>query len=320
MVNIFWNKEERRLRAFWRLLLQTVLLLLFTVAVSWLAIAAGILWLGLDPTLFTGAEGSMAIELIAERDLTFTSLITTASLFGIVISVWLAGKWFDRRKFIDFGFHFDRRWWEDFIFGLALGAFMIFLIFLTEWTLGWVEIKGFFVSLHAPFWVAIGIGLFNYICVGIREELLSRGYHFTNIAEGLGFIKGNRKIAWLLAYLLSSMIFGLLHLGNPNASITSTLNLVMAGLLLGLGYYLTRELAIPIGVHITWNFFQGKVFGFPVSGLNTSASIVYIEQKGPQIWTGGAFGPEAGLLGLLAILLGCGLTVLWVRKRRMSEE
>ena len=91
-------------------------------------------------------------------------------------------------------------------------------------------------------------------------------------------------------------------------------NLMVAGLFLGLGLVLTGRLGLPIGLHISWNFFQGNVFGFPVSGNDyAAATFLAIRQGGPDLWTGGAFGPEAGLIGIGAILLGCGLTVLWVR-------
>ncbi len=316
MVNIFWNREERRLRAFWRLLFQTLLLLLFSVLASWTAVIVGIKWLGVDSSQLMNSDWSTALDVLAEKDLTMVTLITVASLIGVLASVWLAGKVLDRRSFADFGLHFNRKWWEDFSFGLFLGALLLSVVFFAEWALGWIEIKGFFISLYAPFATAVGVGLLNYICVGIREELLSRGYHFTNIAEGLRFVMGGEKTAWLLAYILSSAFFGLLHLGNPNATLMSTVNLMLAGILLGMGYYLTRELAIPIGLHITWNFFQGKVYGFPVSGLGTASSVIAIQQKGPDLWTGGAFGPEAGLLGLIAMILGCFITVLWVRARR----
>jgi hypothetical protein len=74
-------------------------------------------------------------------------------------------------------------------------------------------------------------------------------------------------------------------------------------------------LAIPIGLHITWNFFQGNVFGFPVSGTDAGATFIAIEQGGDALVTGGAFGPEASLIGIGAMVLGCALTVLWVRLR-----
>ncbi|MEO1443025.1 MAG: hypothetical protein AAFV33_21670, partial [Chloroflexota bacterium] len=73
------------------------------------------------------------------------------------------------------------------------------------------------------------------------------------------------------------------------------------------------SLAIPVGLHISWNFAQGNIFGFPVSGTDAGATFIAIEQGGPQLWTGGAFGPEAGLIGLLTILAGMILTVLYIR-------
>jgi membrane protease YdiL (CAAX protease family) len=71
--------------------------------------------------------------------------------------------------------------------------------------------------------------------------------------------------------------------------------------MLALGYLYTGELAIPIGVHITWNAFQGLVYGLPVSGAELPVSLVETTTRGPQIVSGGAFGPEAGLLGLAGV-------------------
>jgi hypothetical protein len=163
---------------------------------------------------------------------------------------------------------------------------------------------------------AILSALLAFVAVGFYEELFSRGYQLRNLAEGLnGRLLGARG-GLLLAWLLSSLVFGLLHGANPGATPVSTANIVVAGLMLGLGYLLTGELAIPIGLHIAWNFFEGNVFGFPTSGAEAGATFIAIVQGGPELWTGGAFGPEAGLLGLGGMLACCLLIVGWVRGRR----
>jgi len=136
-----------------------------------------------------------------------------------------------------------------------------------------------------------------------------------NLAEGLNHHRIGKRNALLLAYGISSLVFGLLHLGNPNANWVSVLNISLAGLFLGLGMVLTGSLAIPIGLHITWNFFQGNVFGFPVSGIQAGASVIATQSVGPAWLTGGVFGPEGGLLGLGAMLIGILLILLWVRRR-----
>jgi membrane protease YdiL (CAAX protease family) len=209
-------------------------------------------------------------------------------------------------------------WWLDFGFGLALGALLMAGIFLLELAAGWIRITGT-LQTAAPdqsFLLAILIPLIAFLSVGIYEELLTRGYLLQNIAEGLNIGSIGPRGAIVIAWIISAAIFGLLHLGNPNATAISTFNIALAGIFLGLGYVLTGELAIPIGLHITWNFFQGNVFGFPVSGgIFSSTTFLAIEQSGPALWTGGAFGPEAGLLGVLAMLVGSALTVLWVRWR-----
>jgi hypothetical protein len=240
-------------------------------------------------------------------------------LVAVVISVWIAGRFLDRRRFADFGFHFNANWWIDLGFGLFLGAALIALVIAIELALGWLSVTGTFVTREpdATFWVAILPPLFNFLAVGIYEELFSRGYHTQNLAEGFNWDWLGPRGAIIVAVVISSAVFGLLHATNPNASPISTFNITVAGaLLLGIGYLLTGELAIPIGVHITWNFFQGNVFGCPVSGVCfNSATFIAVEQGGPNLWTGGDFGPEAGLLGLIAMILGGLLTILWVRWR-----
>lgn len=303
IITLFWNREEQRLRAFWRIALLIVLFGVLAIAVAFVGRVLAVGWL-------MNVRGFSAL----------LDLINALSLpIAAVLSMWLAARFLDRRPFADFGLHLNAGWWLDLGFGLLLGALLMVVIFLVELAAGWLRITGTLQtsSPAAPFGLAILDPLVFFVCVGIYEEMLTRGYLLRNLAEGWCFPHLGARGALLLAWLASSLLFGLLHAGNPNATLISTLNISLAGLFLGLGYILTGELAIPIGVHITWNFFQGNVFGFPVSGGTLSAtSFISIEQGGPPLWTGGAFGPEAGLVGILAMLQGSLLMLLWVRLRQ----
>ncbi|MGE5602552.1 MAG: lysostaphin resistance A-like protein, partial [Nitrososphaerales archaeon] len=163
---------------------------------------------------------------------------------------------------------------------------------------------------------ALIVGAIGYIFVGIYEELCFRGYQVRNLGEGLRWRFISPGAALLLAWVLSSLIFGLLHQGRDNAGPLTTPVMALVGLVFGLCYLLTGELALSIGLHITWNFFQGYVFGFHVSGAGHDAALIVINHGGPVAWTGGAWGPEGGLIGLLALLAGALAVVAWVRFTR----
>jgi membrane protease YdiL (CAAX protease family) len=326
--NIFWNSDEHRVRALWRLIGQVILLFVVMLpleggigfaAFRMLMVREGITADQLaDPQVTREMLSPQAVQNFIISTPSLMMLSSLAMLAAFVLSVWLAGRFLDRRPFANFGFHFDKNWWADLGFGLALGAFLMLITFVLELAAGWITVTGTFETRQpdAAFLGALALPLLTFLSVGFYEELFSRGYQLQNIAEGLSGKVISPQVAILVATLLSSAVFGVLHAGNPNASVVSTINLVIAGVFLALGYILTGELAISIGLHITWNFFQGNVFGFPVSGGDyRSATFVAIQQGGPDLWTGGAFGPEAGLIGLGMIMLGSLLIALWVRWR-----
>jgi len=303
--NIFWNPIESRVRFGWRMAGQTVLIFVPVV----------ILNIALQPLAEQGVIKGVTLNSPPGMfRLSFVILV------GAIFSVWLAGRFLDHRHFADFGFRFDRNWWIDFGFGLALGAILSAAIFGIEWAAGWITITGVLQGYDGtPFGQAILMAVVTFICVGIYEELIFRGYHLKNIAEWLNQSKRvTPRWAVLGAVCISSMFFGISHTLNPNATVLSTLNIALGSIfLLGIGFFLTSELAISIGVHIAFNLFRGSVFGFGVSGFDARATtLIVIEQGGPAWLTGGAFGPEAGPLGLAAMLLGGILTLGWVKWRR----
>ena len=284
---------EGRLRAGWRLLFQFLMNYTAAAFVGSLLLAAG-----------TVRSSSPNVALYAGAALV------------AVASVWVAGRFLDRRPFSGFGLRLNRAWWSDFGFGLLLGASLISGIFLVELAAGWITVTGTLRAVDGAFFPAILAPVVLFLCVGFYEELVSRGYQLTNLAEGLNLPGIGPSGAVLLAWILTSSFFGLIHAFNPNATALSTINIALAGMMLGLGYVLTGELATPIGLHIAWNFFQGNVFGLPVSGRDLAGTtFLTTDQTGPDLLTGGHFGPEGGLLAPAAMLAGCLLITLRIRHR-----
>ena len=282
LATIFLSPEEPRLRAGWRLLLHTLLL----VAVTAIPILGYILAIGF-------------------ADLTTSSeppLLTGIQLFVITLTTWIARRFFDRRSFRSLGFHIDQHTLTDLAFGFFLPALMMGLIFAFEWGMGWLHFEGWMWNVASPASVFTGMlgGLATFIIVGYYEELLFRGYHLQKMLEGT-------NLPWAL--FLSSAVFSILHIGNPNSSWASTLGLLAAGYLMAYGWVRTRRLWLSIGLHIGWNFFEGPVFGFPVSGLSF-ANLIRQSVDGPVLITGGDFGPEAGLVILPVIALSA--TLIWI--------
>lgn len=290
LANIFLSPDEPRLRAGWRLLIQTIMFLLFGVIIF---IAAS--FLGLD-------SGEAPATLILQQLLSF---------IAITGSVYLARRWLDKRSFESLGLKLDQQTLVDVLAGIGIAFIQMGFIYILMLGLNWLTFEGFAWEFDPINVVIIGVLTFFvvFLFVGWNEELLSRGYHLQTIASGINLFWG---------IIISSAVFGLLHLGNPNATWVSAAGIFFAGIYLAYGYVRTKQLWLPIGLHIGWNFCEGVVFGFPVSGLDIYA-LTRIEVTGPEIWTGGPFGPEAGLIVLPSLLLGTALIYWFTRKRETAK-
>ena len=241
----------------------------------------------------------------------FLLLSQVSTLLAVTVSVYLARRWLDRGSFSSLGLRLGRTALIDLLVGFAIAGVLIATIYLIEWGFGWLEFEGFSWQTESIAQVTAGaaVMLLVFLAISWQEELLHRGYWLQNIEEGL-------NLPW--AVLLSSAFFSITHLGNPNFSTAAAFGLLAGGIFLAYGYIRTRQLWLPIGLHIGWNFFEGTVFGFPVSGLSGLPKIVRQTVDGPVLVTGGAFGPEAGLVLLPGLLVG-GLLIRFYTRNRQPE-
>ncbi len=185
--------------------------------------------------------------------------------------------------------------------GLLIGVAMFAAVITTISFLGGYEVRG---------WgsVAGAVAIFGFAAAAaVTEEVLFRGILFRIAEERLG--------TWI-SLVLTGLLFGLVHVFNPNATLGSALAIaVEAGFMLAAAYAATRSLWVPIGVHLGWNFAQGGLFSTSVSGTDAPRGLLDGVTSGPVLVSGGEFGPEASGCSLLA---GVVLTAvfLWQAKRR----
>jgi hypothetical protein len=246
-------------------------------------------------------------QTISELNLPLSALVLGPSY---VLATLIARKYLDRRTFRSLGFLFSRHSLTDFLIGLTLPAAIMGSIFLIEWGTGWLRIEAFAWEVQTIQKVGSSLLLLlvAFLAIGFYEELLFRGYYMQNLLESVGR-------PWAL--FLTAVFFGLGHLLNPNASALGALGIFAAGYFLAFGWLRTNALWLPIGLHIGWNFFEGPIFGFPVSGIQ-SFSLIQVNVQGPQIVTGGAFGPEGGLILFPVLAVAAG--VIWLYTRDRNEE
>ena len=192
------------------------------------------------------------------------------------------------------------------LLGLLVGFIFMILVISTIVASGYASINWTDFSWDKQFSVFM-----MFLAVAVGEEMICRGVIFRWIDE--------RWNTWV-ALLVSAVFFGWMHISNDNATWWSSLAIAIeAGLLLAAAYKWSGSLWLPIGIHWAWNYTQGNIFGLAVSGTQAGPTILTTTVNGPDIVTGGAFGPEASIV---AVLFGTLYTIIfmWNRYRRPSDN
>ena len=185
---------------------------------------------------------------------------------------------------------------------IGLGYFVVIVAIMMA--LGYYGIKGFGKDV-----TGILDAFFLFLVVAIGEEVMFRGVLFRWIDQKFGFA---------VALIVSALVFGLVHISNPGATWWSSIAIAIeAGLLLGAAYKYSGTLWLPIGIHWAWNFSQGNIFGFEVSGADAGATWIIPYVDGPDILTGGDFGAEASII---AVVLGAALAAWFIIRVRPSSS
>ncbi len=195
----------------------------------------------------------------------------------------------------------------DYLRGVLIGGGFIGLLVLVQTLLGWLRTEPD-VGGVGDWLIYLGQLAVVFFVAAAAEELIFRGYPFQVLVEWLGPA---------FAVALSSAVFAGVHAFNPQVDGVALLNIGLAGVVLGGVYLRTRSLWTAIGLHWAWNWMMAAVFDLPVSGIAEFDVPGYDSvQTGPELLTGGAFGPEGGLLATLLVLP----LIVWVYRTGWLRE
>ncbi len=222
----------------------------------------------------------------------------------IVVLASLVCQWLRRKPLAELLGKFGVRWLKELGLGGLIGSALMLFPALIMWVLGWVHWQ----------WNPAGFSTLASVVllfagVAVAEELLFRGFIFQRLIAGLG--------EWP-AQLILAGYFLLTHLNNPgmtgDVKILAGINIFLASILFGLAFIRTQSLAMPLGLHFMANLMQGGILGFGVSGTDQSGLLKPILAEIPQWLTGGMFGLEASLPGLIFVISAIMLLYKWKLK------
>lgn len=236
------------------------------------------------------------------------------ALFILILGLYINSKYLDKKDFSEYGLVFKIETLLDLFIGILIGVFTVIVILVIGKISGFLEVSS---SSSIPKLSIILFFAFKMFLIGILEETFFRGYLYTNIYDGFKSKTISKKKTFLISLLICSTIFGIAHFNNNGVSPLSIIMLTINGMVWCIPFAITKNLGLSIGLHCAWNFTQ-TFLGFTMSGNKTLSSLYQIKNQNSDLITGGDYGPEAGVLGLIGfiIMLLISLAYLKIKKKK----
>lgn len=260
-------------------------------------------WILLFMAIFLASQGvyhpvSRGLQQIGARK----EWLSPLPVVFVLLVTWICMR-LRRQALSGVGLRLDASWLRQVLGGVAFGAAEMLAVAALIFLAGGVR----FELDPARGFAALAHGLWFFAWVAMLEELLFRGFVFQRLVDGIGAP---------MALLLAALLFTLAHWGNPGMEggtlAWATLDNGLGAILLGLAYLRTGSLALPIGIHFGWNWTQGSLLGFDVSGLAQAGWLAPHLLDKPQWLSGGAFGPEASIFSV--VVDAAAVLLLWCWK------
>jgi membrane protease YdiL (CAAX protease family) len=242
----------------------------------------------------------------------FTSATNIFSFAPIFLMIWIWVRLYEKRPFSTLGFHADRAF-SRYARGFLVGALMFALALAFLYLFGALQpapaLKAASGLTAVP---AVLIFLLGWLVQGAGEEILCRGWMMPVIGA---------RYTPLTGILVSSAVFAAYHSANPSFSVLAVVNIFLVGIFLSLFCLGDEAIWGVFGWHSAWNWVQGNFFGLNVSGLNDSgASLFRFQIHGPDLVTGGGFGPEGGLAVTAVTVIGIVACGWWLSQRSSRKS
>ena len=260
-----------------------------------IGLVIGILFRATNP-----AGGQAALMEFFRHYSLFFELFT---FFFIALVVFLWVRYREKRPFSSLGFY-KQDWFKNLLKGFLIGAVQFSLVVVLLLVTGTGSLKLGQVNLQSLIFVVAIIPF--WILQGGTEELVTRGWLFPAVSA---------KSNIFIGILISSALFGALHLFNPGVTVLSIVNIILDGIFACFLMLKYDNMWVLAGMHGAWNFVQGNIYGIQVSGQGASTSILnYSSQSSVDLLSGGAFGAEGSIFASI-VLIGCIAFLYWSLKK-----
>ena len=228
-------------------------------------------------------------------------------LISVLLPAWLIIHYWDEVPFVtNMGFGLRGRG-KDLLCGFGMAAAIYAVGYIVSLIAGWIRIDG--VHFDPSYLI---LQFVFYIMVAVMEESMMRGFVLGHMLD-VGMNK-------FLALVVSAFLFACLHLGNQGMTHFSLFNLTLAGILLGVAYIYTRNLWFPISLHLFWNFIQGPILGYDVSGTGGKDTLLKLNISDNTLMNGGDFGFEASLPCTILMIIATGLIIYYFETKKVKYE
>ncbi len=276
---------------------------------------------------FAAARGEViSIEVLQSNQVVWWFTLITEQLIMLSIILFFIYK-IDRLNLKQLGVRPDRTGLREFILGLLLGVFGMFVVFAVFWAMEGFGVKLIrSISLNGIHSMEAAASMTYimvlFLLVAFQEELLCRGYMISDLIM-------QRPV---VAVTVPALLFSLMHLGNNEFSfedsrraavtLIALSNIFLVGIIFGIYYLFSKNLWLVIGTHFSWNFMQGSIFGFNVSGIET-ASVMEVNlsiNRAHTLFTGGKVGPEGGIIVTFALVLMAAALFIYAKHNKLHVK